>query len=146
MDSSTRDGYSNIQKCHQDRASPDDPLDVPVEHVIITDNNTATSVSLNGNISDIHMQDKEISMSLLSDGLKTDSSPEKCSDPLEQSDQPYMRNSEDNKSPSPSISTCKMTIQDQSDPIPVPPSVPKLGVSVLAHKLWIGNLDKRLTE
>ena len=30
--------------------------------------------------------------------------------------------------------------------IPVPPSVPKNGVSILAHKLWIGNLDKRLTE
>lgn len=30
--------------------------------------------------------------------------------------------------------------------IPVPPPVPKNGVSILAHKLWIGNLDKRLTE
>ncbi len=30
--------------------------------------------------------------------------------------------------------------------IPVPPPNPKGGVSILAHKLWIGNLDKRLTE
>lgn len=30
--------------------------------------------------------------------------------------------------------------------IPVPPEVPKGGVSVLSHKIWIGNLDKRLTE
>lgn len=30
--------------------------------------------------------------------------------------------------------------------IPVPPPVPKNGVSILAHKIWIGNLDKRLTE
>lgn len=31
------------------------------------------------------------------------------------------------------------------DPILIPPSVPKNGISILAHKLWIGNLDKRLT-
>lgn len=36
--------------------------------------------------------------------------------------------------------------QNKSDLIPVPPSTPKLGVPLLAHKLWIGNLDKRLTE
>ena len=30
--------------------------------------------------------------------------------------------------------------------IPVPPPTPKNGVSILAHKIWIGNLDKRLTE
>ena len=32
------------------------------------------------------------------------------------------------------------------DLIPVPPPTPKNGVSILAHKIWIGNLDKRLTE
>lgn len=32
------------------------------------------------------------------------------------------------------------------DLIPVPPPTPKSGVSILAHKIWIGNLDKRLTE
>ena len=30
--------------------------------------------------------------------------------------------------------------------ISIPPSFPKNGISILAHKLWIGNLDKRLTE
>lgn len=30
--------------------------------------------------------------------------------------------------------------------IPVPPPVPQTGISILTHKLWIGNLDKRLTE
>ena len=30
--------------------------------------------------------------------------------------------------------------------ISVPPSVPPSGISILGHKLWIGNLDKRLTE
>ena len=37
--------------------------------------------------------------------------------------------------------------KDSSDKclIPVPPEVPKSGVSILSHKLWIGNLDKRLT-
>ena len=34
----------------------------------------------------------------------------------------------------------------EEDPIPLPPQVPKNGISILAHKLWIGNLDKRLTE
>jgi len=33
-----------------------------------------------------------------------------------------------------------------SELIPVPPPVPRSGVPILAHKLWIGNLDKRLTE
>ncbi|KAL5473294.1 hypothetical protein EMCRGX_G027761 [Ephydatia muelleri] len=30
--------------------------------------------------------------------------------------------------------------------IPVPPPVPDSGISILAHKIWIGNLDRRLTE
>ena len=32
------------------------------------------------------------------------------------------------------------------DTIPIPPPVPHSGMSILTHKLWIGNLDKRLTE
>lgn len=36
--------------------------------------------------------------------------------------------------------------QSEEDLIPVPPPTPKNGVSILAHKIWIGNLDKRLTE
>ena len=36
--------------------------------------------------------------------------------------------------------------QSSEDLIPVPPPNPKNGVSILAHKIWIGNLDKRLTE
>jgi len=35
---------------------------------------------------------------------------------------------------------------EQEEPIEVPPPVPASGTSILAHKLWIGNLDKRLTE
>ena len=35
---------------------------------------------------------------------------------------------------------------DQEEPIPIPPPVPKNGMTILSHKLWIGNLDKRLTE
>ena len=30
--------------------------------------------------------------------------------------------------------------------IPVPPNAPESGVSILAHKIWIGNLDKRLSQ
>lgn len=30
--------------------------------------------------------------------------------------------------------------------IPVPPTVPETGISIQAHKLWVGNLDKRLTQ
>ena len=33
-----------------------------------------------------------------------------------------------------------------SEVIPVPPSVSASGISIQAHKLWIGHLDKRLTE
>ena len=35
---------------------------------------------------------------------------------------------------------------EQEELIPIPPPVPKNGISILAHKLWIGNLDKRLNE
>ena len=34
----------------------------------------------------------------------------------------------------------------EQDLLPIPPTVPKSGISILAHKLWIGNLDKRLNE
>ena len=30
--------------------------------------------------------------------------------------------------------------------ITVPPSNPQSGISILAHKIWIGNLDKRLSQ
>lgn len=30
--------------------------------------------------------------------------------------------------------------------MPVPPNVPQSGISILAHKIWIGNLDKRLSQ
>lgn len=35
---------------------------------------------------------------------------------------------------------------DQDALLPIPPPVPKSGMSILTHKLWIGNLDRRLTE
>lgn len=35
---------------------------------------------------------------------------------------------------------------DQEELLPIPPPVPKSGITILAHKLWIGNLDRRLTE
>ena len=38
------------------------------------------------------------------------------------------------------------TPSDQEELLPIPPSIPKAGMSILSHKLWIGNLDKRLTE
>lgn len=28
----------------------------------------------------------------------------------------------------------------------VPPTTPQSGISILAHKIWIGNLDKRLSQ
>ena len=28
----------------------------------------------------------------------------------------------------------------------VPPPTPQSGISILAHKIWIGNLDKRLSQ
>ena len=28
----------------------------------------------------------------------------------------------------------------------IPPNTPQSGISVLAHKIWIGNLDKRLSQ
>ena len=45
---------------------------------------------------------------------------------------------------SPELETIMKSSED--DLIPVPPPTPKSGVSILAHKIWIGNLDKRLTE
>ena len=42
-------------------------------------------------------------------------------------------------------STLNMSAID-SEHIPIPPTAPRSGASILGHKLWIGNLDKRLTE
>ena len=41
--------------------------------------------------------------------------------------------------------TITMSVDD-SELIPIPPTAPRSGASILGHKLWIGNLDKRLTE
>ncbi len=50
---------------------------------------------------------------------------------------------------------CLTSSSDQTRPspslheetlIPVPPVVPTSGISIQINKLWIGNLDKRLTE
>jgi len=30
--------------------------------------------------------------------------------------------------------------------ISIPPSQPESGLPILAHKLWVGNIDKRITE
>ena len=49
-----------------------------------------------------------------------------------------------NRSPSDLDPIMKPSSEDNL--IPVPPPTPKSGVSILAHKIWIGNLDKRLTE
>lgn len=38
------------------------------------------------------------------------------------------------------------TVSDQEELIPIPPPIPKSGISILGHKLWIGNLDERLNE
>lgn len=44
------------------------------------------------------------------------------------------------------VETLKRPSSEQDELIPIPPPVPKSGMSILTHKLWIGNLDKRLTE
>lgn len=44
------------------------------------------------------------------------------------------------------VSTEKAKASEQEELIEVPPPAPKSGATILAHKLWIGNLDKRLTE
>ena len=46
----------------------------------------------------------------------------------------------------PTLEKAKSLSDQVEELIEVPPPVPKSGSSVLAHKLWIGNLDKRLTE
>lgn len=40
----------------------------------------------------------------------------------------------------------KMPPPVSASSVPVPPTKPDSGTSILAHKIWIGNLDKRLTE
>lgn len=36
--------------------------------------------------------------------------------------------------------------QEDDDDIEIPPSQPESGLPILAHKLWVGNIDKRITE
>lgn len=119
----------NVQGCHENRPSVDDNLNVPLDTTIIVTSDVA------GNTSNV--QDIGIPRSI------TDFRHDKRSKHLGHPEETSSANSEDKMSPSPSS---VMTVQDQGDSIPVPPPVPKLGVSVLAHKLFIGNLDKRLTE
>ena len=34
---------------------------------------------------------------------------------------------------------------DKTDETSMPPEYPTSGISIQAHKLWIGNIDKRIT-
>ena len=34
----------------------------------------------------------------------------------------------------------------EEEDIKIPPSQPESGLPILAHKLWVGNIDKRITE
>lgn len=36
--------------------------------------------------------------------------------------------------------------EEDEDDIKIPPSQPESGLPILAHKLWVGNIDKRITE
>ena len=36
--------------------------------------------------------------------------------------------------------------EGDEDDIKIPPSQPESGLPILAHKLWVGNIDKRITE
>ena len=36
--------------------------------------------------------------------------------------------------------------KESGEALTVPPGVPQSGISILAHKIWIGNLDKRLSQ
>ena len=127
----------NVQECPESSPSADDVPNSSVDPTIIVTCVAATETT-SGSTSDV--QDKELTVSL------NDPSQDKHSDYLVRSEETSSTHSDDKMSPSPSASKHIMTDQDQCDSIPVPPPVPKLGVSVLAHKLWIGNLDKRLTE
>ena len=40
----------------------------------------------------------------------------------------------------------KSLMSEEPEEIPLPPTIPLSGISIQAHKIWIGNLDKRLTE
>lgn len=46
----------------------------------------------------------------------------------------------------PLIPNLSPPLSPEEDILPVPPIVPPSGISVQSHKLWVGNLDKRLTE
>ena len=34
----------------------------------------------------------------------------------------------------------------EGEDVLIPPSQPESGLPILAHKLWVGNIDKRITE
>lgn len=37
-------------------------------------------------------------------------------------------------------------VNEEDDDIKIPPAQPESGLPILAHKLWVGNIDKRVTE
>lgn len=37
-------------------------------------------------------------------------------------------------------------VNEVEEDIKIPPSQPESSVPILAHKLWVGNIDKRITE
>lgn len=37
-------------------------------------------------------------------------------------------------------------LTEEEGDVVIPPSQPESGVPILAHKLWVGNIDKRITE
>lgn len=39
----------------------------------------------------------------------------------------------------------QIAIERKEGPIELPPDFPKSGLSIQAHKLWIGHIDKRIT-
>ena len=39
----------------------------------------------------------------------------------------------------------QIAIQREGPPVELPPDFPKSGLSIQAHKLWIGHIDKRIT-
>ena len=39
-----------------------------------------------------------------------------------------------------------MALAKEEEDIEIPPSQPESGLPILAHKLWVGNIDKRITE
>ena len=39
----------------------------------------------------------------------------------------------------------QIAIEHEGAPVELPPDFPKSGLSIQAHKLWIGHIDKRIT-